>query len=236
MPVSYDDLREKVRKVKDSVPLVQVDILDGKLTPKASWPYLYDHDDDFEKIMHEEEGMPYWEELEYEFHLMVKDPTQYLQSWISAGAKRIIVQYESFKDEDEALLFVREFQDKFGQAGSLVTIELGVSINLDTDISVLEPLLDFIQYVQFMGIARIGSQGMPFDERVIEKIEAFKEIYPEVPVSVDGGITLELFLAGKGPNFSVGNVKNLYAGQITISIVWPFLTYDEERLAIRSPD
>ncbi len=191
IPQSFSDLEDHLSKIVGVVPLVQVDILDGKLTPKGSWPYLYDHDEDFEKIMHEEEGMPYWEELEYEFHLMVKDPVEYLQSWISAGAKRIVVQFESFENEDKALTFVKDFQDHFGQTGSLLTVDLGIAINLDTDVSILEPLLEYVQYVQFMGIERIGSQGMPLDERVFERIESFKEEYPEIPVSVDGGITLE---------------------------------------------
>ena len=42
-----------------------------------------------------------------------------------------------------------------------------------------------------MGIARIGFQGEPFDERVIEKIKEIKKHYPEMIVSVDGGVSLE---------------------------------------------
>jgi ribulose-phosphate 3-epimerase len=42
-----------------------------------------------------------------------------------------------------------------------------------------------------MGIAKIGRQGQPLDERVFEKIRIFHERHPEVSMQVDGGVTLE---------------------------------------------
>jgi ribulose-phosphate 3-epimerase len=42
-----------------------------------------------------------------------------------------------------------------------------------------------------MGIDEIGFQGQLFDERVISKIEEFKNKFPKVTVSVDGGVNLE---------------------------------------------
>jgi len=42
-----------------------------------------------------------------------------------------------------------------------------------------------------MGIAKIGRQGQPFDQRVFEKARTFRARHPEVPIQVDGGISLE---------------------------------------------
>jgi ribulose-phosphate 3-epimerase len=42
-----------------------------------------------------------------------------------------------------------------------------------------------------MGIAKIGRQGEPLDERIYEKIRVFRSRHPDVPVQVDGGVTLE---------------------------------------------
>jgi len=79
-------------------------------------------------------------------------------------------------------------------------LSLGLSIQLDTDLSVLAPHIARIDYVQFMGIATIGRQGALFDSRVVAKIREFKKIYPTVPVQVDGGVSLttapELLAAG----------------------------------------
>ena len=42
-----------------------------------------------------------------------------------------------------------------------------------------------------MGINHVGFQGEPFDERVIEKVKAVRAKYPEMIISVDGGVSLE---------------------------------------------
>jgi len=59
-----------------------------------------------------------------------------------------------------------------------------------------------------MSIGEIGSYGFGFDDRVIEKIKKFKEEFPGVLVSVDGGVNenniLKLKEAGV-ENFAVGS-------------------------------
>ena len=42
-----------------------------------------------------------------------------------------------------------------------------------------------------MGIAKIGYQGQPFDGQVIQKIQDLRKQYPEVTISVDGGVNFE---------------------------------------------
>ena len=39
-----------------------------------------------------------------------------------------------------------------------------------------------------MGIAEIGEQGHTFDERSIERVSELRDAYPNVPISVDGGV------------------------------------------------
>jgi len=40
-----------------------------------------------------------------------------------------------------------------------------------------------------MSIARIGFQGQSFDERVLTRVEELHAKYPDLLVSVDGGVT-----------------------------------------------
>jgi ribulose-phosphate 3-epimerase len=42
-----------------------------------------------------------------------------------------------------------------------------------------------------MGIDTIGFQHQPFDAKVIDKIKEVRAAYPEIPISVDGGVSLE---------------------------------------------
>jgi ribulose-phosphate 3-epimerase len=70
-------------------------------------------------------------------------------------------------------------------------LSLGIAIGAENDVSFIEPYLDQVEYVQFMGIRTIGHQGEPFDPSVIPRIRAFRKKHPEMEVTVDGGVTLQ---------------------------------------------
>jgi ribulose-phosphate 3-epimerase len=70
-------------------------------------------------------------------------------------------------------------------------VELGVALGLDTPIDAIAPFIHAVNFVQFMGIAKIGYQGQPFDERVICRIKNLRGAHSEVIISVDGGVNLE---------------------------------------------
>jgi ribulose-phosphate 3-epimerase len=70
-------------------------------------------------------------------------------------------------------------------------VSLGLALNVTTDSAVIEQSLGGIDFVQFMGIARIGVQGQPFDSRVLTQVRTFHTKHPEVAIQVDGGVSLE---------------------------------------------
>jgi len=191
LPKSFTELTLGLEQVAGLVPYVQIDILDGKFTPERTWPNIGAPDPDFVKIIREEEGFPLWDEIDFEVDLMVADPEEEFQRWVSAGAKRLIPHFESFKTPETAKAFAEKFQSQYGGDGSFLALELGMAINIDTPIEVLEPLIEHIQFVQCMGIAKIGYQKQPFDERVLEKVKSIREKYPELTISIDGGVNLE---------------------------------------------
>ncbi len=195
IPKSFADLQEKMSAVTGFVPLVQVDVTDGVFVPSKSWPYqkgVAQTDPDFAAIVKEEGGFPLWEELDFEVDLMVANPEAVLQDWISAGAKRLIVHLESITTagDDPKKVFER-IKKNLPSRESLVYIEIGVAINPDTPNEVLEPILEYVDSVQFMGISKIGFQGQPFDERVLEKVSALRAARPNVTISVDGSVNLD---------------------------------------------
>lgn len=191
IPKNFSDLQTKLGLVAGFVPVVQIDICDGKFTPDKTWPHKGNPDPDFLKIIKEEEGFPFWEELDFEFHLMVADPVAEYSQWISAGAKRVIVHVEAFPDAAHLLQFAVKFKEEYGGDGSFLATGLGVAINIETDLAVLDPILEYVDFVQCMGIKNIGYQGNPFDNAVLERIRTLKQKKPELVISVDGGITVE---------------------------------------------
>lgn len=178
LPKDFADLEEHVEKVIGLVPLVQVDICDGQFTSAPSWPYKK-HDANFDAIVHEDRGMPDWEDVEYEFDLMLNKPEAVVDQYVAAGAARIVLHAESKGDIAEA---IEKLQGK---------VEIGLALNIDTPLDALVPFKDKIQYIQLMGIDNVGFQGQAFDEKVIAKIKEAKKKYPGLAVQVDGAVSLE---------------------------------------------
>jgi ribulose-phosphate 3-epimerase len=190
LPKDFADLEAHVARVKGLVPLVQVDICDGRFTPAASWPYKK-RDANFEAITREERGMPFWEEVEYEFDLMVNKPEDVVEHYVAAGSTRVIIHAESKGNIAEA---IEMLQGK---------VEVGLALNVDTPLDQLDQFIipaktgilsndkGKIQYIQLMGIDNVGFQGQTFDNKVIEKVKEVKKKYPGLEIQIDGGVSLE---------------------------------------------
>jgi ribulose-phosphate 3-epimerase len=193
MPDDYEDLAQKAGRFKGHAPLAQIDIMDGVFVPSKSWPYTtggLKQDAHFLALSSQDQGMPYWEDLDYEIDLMIARPERHLNEWISLGASRLIFHIESIEDMD-AFWGHDIWKEGARDIGGEKVIEIGLAINPDTDMSTLAPYLTKIDFVQCMGIAKIGYQGQPFDERVLERINAVRVAAPNLPIAVDGGVNFD---------------------------------------------
>jgi ribulose-phosphate 3-epimerase len=198
-----DSIEERVELVKSLVPLVQLDVCDGRFVGNKTWPYKSDgtYDDYFLDILEEAEGLPFWKEVDYEIDLMVSNPEEAAEDWITAGAKRLVFHVKSLANPEEFLSGMRKRFPKGGEGP--FDMEIGIAIDSDSNPQEIYSLIDYIDFVQCMGIRKVGFQGEPFDDRkvgfqgelfddeVLVKLQQLKVKYPELPLSVDGGISLE---------------------------------------------
>ncbi len=178
LPKDFAELQDKVELIKGFVKTVQVDVCDGQFVPNASWPYKK-RDDTFEKLLIEDEGLPAWKELNYEFDLMINKPEEVVADWVTAGAMRVIIHVEARGNIQEAVTLLRD------------RAEIGLAINIETPVNVLDPYISQIQFVQCMGIDNIGFQQQKFDEKVLDKVKEIRAKHPGISISVDGGVSLE---------------------------------------------
>ena len=178
LPKNFTELEDSIELIKGFTKTIQIDVCDGQFVPNATWPYKK-HDDSFDKLLKEEIGFPGWEKTNFEIDLMVNRPEEVVSDWVIAGASRIIIHVESRGNVAEAIKLLNERS------------EIGLAINIDTPISMLEPYIEEVQFIQCMGINRIGFQGQDFDYKVLDKVVQLAELYPKLPISVDGGVTLE---------------------------------------------
>lgn len=208
MPKSYEDLGEKMGLFAGVVPLVQLDIMDGKFVSARTWPY-YPGDQHFERIITEDEGMPEWEFIDFEVDLMIENPEEAVTKWVSAGARRVIVHIESMTDFEAIRNSVP--QD---------LVELGLALNTTTPFESIESYMEDIDFVQCMGIEKIGFQGEAFDKRVLEQVRTIRSRYPGMPISIDGSVNFETarMLVDAGATRLVSGSTILKSGDVSNTI------------------
>src|SRR5574343_387128 len=180
LPKNFVEIEDKVSLVSEITDLVQIDICDGKFVPTITWPYWkadIKPDENFSAILREDRGMPEWENIDYEFDLMISEPTpEVARKWLSAGAKRIVLHHESSKDLSEVIHVLNGL------------VEIGLAINNTTDISEIKKYEDKIQYIQIMGIRKAGFQAQPFEMVTLDKIKEVKATFPNMKIQIDGGV------------------------------------------------
>lgn len=163
------------------VSRVQIDVVDGKFAAPASWPCSAPQE--ARDMVARGEMLPALDRIAYEVDLMCLDPEQAADLWLALGATRLTFHAESAPDLPRLLRGVR------GRYGGFISF--GLALNIGSDLALIEPCLGEVEYVQFMGIARIGRQGQTFDARVLEKVRVFHHRHPDISLQVDGGVSLK---------------------------------------------
>lgn len=179
---NFEQLKEKLTHYVNVVHLVQIDICDGDFVPRTSWPMHTSDERSISGILNEEEGLPFWDSLDFEFDLMVRNAHKQFEFFVRLGAKRLVFHIEA---EDEILF--KEFLEGLDMY-TKENIEIGLAFNTTTPIEKLKPLISYVDFVQCMGIEKIGFQGQEFDERVLNQISLLRKEYPEIVISIDGSV------------------------------------------------
>ena len=184
----YEEMKDKIALVRGIVPVVQIDLCDGIFVQNKTWPFSTGGADDinFQRILNEQEGMPFWEDVDFELDLMVSDAVSNFDIYTKLAPKRIVFHIEAVGDLNEFKDFIEGIDVYIRDV-----MQIGVAINTTTPIEQIFPLVNHIDFVQCMGIEKIGFQGQPFDERVLNNIKILKEKYPDLIISVDGGVNFD---------------------------------------------
>lgn len=189
LPSSRKDLEDKLSLFVriPSVSRVQIDIVDGVFASPASWPYT---EPSIKSDLMLGKMLPHLDRISYEIDLMCIDAEQMTQAWLALGATRFTFHAESATNISRLLSSVRR---RYGAGDGFASglISFGVALNIESDLALIESCVSEVEFVQFMGIARIGRQGQPFDNRVFEKLRIFHERHPKLILQVDGGVSLE---------------------------------------------
>jgi|SRR3989344_6022076 len=187
---NFNEIKNKLTFLRGRAKTVQIDFCDGLYVPNQTWPFASGgfNDYDFQKIINEEEGMPYWEDFDFEFDLMVENATENFDLYMKLGPKRMIFHLGAQKN-------AKEFEHFLDGLDMYIrdNVEIGIAFKPNDDLSVVSRLADKVDFLQCMGIDKIGFQGQEFkfNEKVLEDIKFLKNNLQGVVLSVDGGINLE---------------------------------------------
>ncbi len=169
LAADFSRLGEQVRQTEQAgAQRIHVDVMDGHFVPNLSMgPVVV-------------KGLRPITPLPLEVHLMVEDPARFVASFFKEGADSLIVHYEVLPDPRPLLERIRGQNKK-----------VGLAINPETPVEVLEPLIPLIDLALCMTV-QPGFGGQAFLPQSPERIRRLRkmidQIKPACELEVAGGI------------------------------------------------
>lgn len=148
---------------------IHFDVMDGNFVPRLGlYPELL-------KSIKDSSDLP------IEAHLMLSNPDKYIETFMEAGAQRILVHFESLTDPHKTLKSI-----------SNLGLESCLVLNPETEIHSIGEFIAETDSVMLMAI-KPGIPGHPFIPETFQKLKNLKnwlnEFKPEIRIGIDGGVT-----------------------------------------------
>ena len=169
---NFGELGDEIEMVnKSKAGWFHLDIMDGVFVPNITFgtPILEIFDSLSEKHL--------------DMHLMIINPEKYIEKFAGLGADTITVHYEACDDLKKIIGDIK----KLG-------VKAGLAINPDTDVSLIDHLLEEIDLVCLMSVFP-GFSGQKFINETYERLKSLKTIISNsnanTIIQIDGGVSLD---------------------------------------------
>lgn len=172
---SFTEIRTLLDTLRGISPGVQIDIVDGVFAPYVSWPFTEPD------VIHAFTQLgEYCNDFEIEIDCMCMHPEVYLDLFVALGVKRVVIHAGSTDDYEGCITHAHTHGYR-----------IGLGIKNDTPTEIRDEYIPLFDFVQVMGIAHIGVQGQPFDERTLDTVSEIRKKYPHLEIAVDGAVNAE---------------------------------------------
>lgn len=169
LSADFSKLGEDIERIdKGGADFIHIDVMDGSFVPNISFglPVI-------KSIRNRTDKM-------FDVHLMINNPSNYIDDFIEAGADIITVHYEADKHIDRTINYIKSKGKR-----------AAVSLNPGTPTSVLKDLIANLDMVLIMSV-NPGYGGQKFIPYCLDKIREIKEfsnkVNPSLLIEVDGGV------------------------------------------------
>jgi ribulose-phosphate 3-epimerase len=172
LSADFARLADEIAKVESAgIHMLHLDVMDGHFVPNLTiGPPVV-------------KSIRKATKLTLDLHLMIEDPDSFAPVFIEAGADQISVHQETCPNLDRTL---RMIQSEGARAG--------VVINPATPVSVLDEVLEFVDYVLVMSVnPGFGAQRfLPNSLRKIRTLDLKRrELGVQFAIEIDGGVSPE---------------------------------------------
>ncbi len=151
LSADFSKLGEDIKNLdKYGADVIHIDVMDGRFVPNISF------------------GIPVIKSIRnltnkpFDVHLMIEEPSKYIEDFAKAGADIISVHYEADKHIDRTINYIKSFG-----------IKAAVALNPGTPISCIKDLIPSLDMVLIMSV-NPGFGGQKYIKYASEKIKEVK--------------------------------------------------------------
>lgn len=170
---SFAELSNLATRLEGQIDEIQVDIVDGHFVPLKAWPFTVEKSPTEE--LKDLSKLP--SSISIEMDCMVMHPEQYLDLFVELGVVSVIVHVGSTNKVADIIKHARANDYR-----------IGLAFTNDIPLVQVAAYISEIDFVQVMGIAEVGKQGQPFDERTLDTVRTLREQFPNLTIAVDGSV------------------------------------------------
>jgi len=169
LSADFSRLGEHIKELEAyGADMIHIDVMDGMFVPNISF------------------GIPIMKsvrkitKLPFDVHLMIEEPSRYVEDFALAGADIITVHYETDRHIDRTINYIKS-----------LGVKVGVALNPATPVDCIKHLISNLDMVLIMSV-NPGFGGQKYIEYCsgkIREVKALSDIYnKDMMIQVDGGI------------------------------------------------
>ncbi|MFL0249903.1 ribulose-phosphate 3-epimerase [Clostridium neuense] len=177
LSADFSKLGEQIKILENSkADFIHIDVMDGNFVPNISFGF---------PII---KSIRKYTKKTFDVHLMIENPSRYIEEFVKCGADIITIHYETDKHIDRTINYIKSFG-----------IKAAVALNPGTPVMCIKDILGLVDMVLIMTV-NPGYGGQKFIDYSLDKIREVKELSKnmnkDILIEADGGI-------------GAGNIKNV---------------------------